>query len=559
MTATQLVWRIKFGLWALVALAFFCALVLDLPVAGLVLGSATLAITFLLRLTFVRRWLVESFVHKTPNQTAATESQTSTRPSRHQDTPLTDGEIHALLEKEARPSVMLKRVWPANAATDRNSWLGGLPRLPDSIAWPEHPRTGLALHHLAQIDLAEMPRVDTLHGLPETGMLWFFADIDEELDWPVGPDQSPTRVLYHPKSTRELPMRQVPANLPEVAHKPGEMTAHPVYLRSSAFPVYPRWPVSGHLSLTWDQDEFPEGAGWGSGYEEALAARMEAERAAILGPKPDDKPSKAVPFRFEQDDKGISRPVYEPNQEHGTFPYNHALGAEVMMQVRHEAVCQQIRDEQTKKFFPVQLQEQRENYTSLQKYTDSPDYAEKTKRISQSIANYEEAIEVANRQLATLGEVIETLDALIASLEVQGGAEALKPALQQKFDEAFQAYCMLNVLKIDPVKLVAKCRLRILQRSIDAPELQATLPANYLGGMANSYSSWSGYAEHYLLGAKGVSSNPTLGKGVRLAQFDSDYGLNFMFCDCGIIDFWIDPDDLKNGYWDRAWAATAGG
>lgn len=45
---------------------------------------------------------------------------------------------------------------------------------------------------------------------------------------------------------------------------------------------------------------------------------------------------------------------------------------------------------------------------------------------------------------------------------------------------------------------------------------------------------------------------------MRLAQIDSDSALGMMFCDVGIIDFWIDEADLVAGNWDAAWAATAG-
>jgi uncharacterized protein YwqG len=62
-----------------------------------------------------------------------------------------------------------------------------------------------------------------------------------------------------------------------------------------------------------------------------------------------------------------------------------------------------------------------------------------------------------------------------------------------------------------------------------------------------------------MLGNKGMVTNPTAGTGVRLAQFDSDYALQWMFCDCGIVDFWISEDDLAALNFDRAWAATAGG
>ena len=64
---------------------------------------------------------------------------------------------------------------------------------------------------------------------------------------------------------------------------------------------------------------------------------------------------------------------------------------------------------------------------------------------------------------------------------------------------------------------------------------------------------------HFLLGAYDGRMNATGGYGIRLSQFASDGDMDFMFCDCGVIDFSINPEDLRAGRWDRAWAATAGG
>lgn len=48
---------------------------------------------------------------------------------------------------------------------------------------------------------------------------------------------------------------------------------------------------------------------------------------------------------------------------------------------------------------------------------------------------------------------------------------------------------------------------------------------------------------------------------ILLLQIDSDWGVHkaFQFCDMGMVQFWIRPEDLQTGRFDRAWATTEGG
>jgi uncharacterized protein YwqG len=45
-----------------------------------------------------------------------------------------------------------------------------------------------------------------------------------------------------------------------------------------------------------------------------------------------------------------------------------------------------------------------------------------------------------------------------------------------------------------------------------------------------------------------------------LLQIDSDTSLHpeFMFCDMGAAQFWIEPADLAMGRFDKAWGTTEG-
>jgi uncharacterized protein YwqG len=46
---------------------------------------------------------------------------------------------------------------------------------------------------------------------------------------------------------------------------------------------------------------------------------------------------------------------------------------------------------------------------------------------------------------------------------------------------------------------------------------------------------------------------------VLLLQLNSDYGVNFMFCDVGEVEFWIDKRDLAARRFDKVSATTCGG
>jgi len=47
---------------------------------------------------------------------------------------------------------------------------------------------------------------------------------------------------------------------------------------------------------------------------------------------------------------------------------------------------------------------------------------------------------------------------------------------------------------------------------------------------------------------------------VLLLQIDSDTWLHeeFMFCDMGAAQFWIEPADLAKGKFEKAWGTTEG-
>lgn len=125
------------------------------------------------------------------------------------------------LEDYRLPGIWLRRT-PGLSTLSK---LGGLPSLPNHLAWPRHTVTAAPLHFLAQIDLASLPPTP-LEGrsdgpkLPRSGIVFFFADIDEEMLWDDD-DNAAVRVLAANAPGAE---RDAPAELPEIGHEAGKLS-----------------------------------------------------------------------------------------------------------------------------------------------------------------------------------------------------------------------------------------------------------------------------------------------------------------------------------------------
>ena len=81
----------------------------------------------------------------------------------------------------AIPAILLQPHHPLLSRCETSSWFGGLPKLPDHVAWPrEVYGEKRPLHFMAQINCATLPtRAAQLHGYPTSGYLCFFSEIYE--------------------------------------------------------------------------------------------------------------------------------------------------------------------------------------------------------------------------------------------------------------------------------------------------------------------------------------------------------------------------------------------
>lgn len=178
----------------------------------------------------------------------------SRRPS-PPDTPLaaptTQEGLDALFAARREPAIWLRRI----AKPVSSSKLGGLPNLPEGVEWPRQGVCGTPLHFLAQIDLAHLPQTPLapkLPALPRQGVLFFFADMEEEMLWGFderGTHHDATRVIYAATSGA---LRQPPANLPLIGHEWGKKDGG--YAKTSS--VFPEAPIDAHIIDSFDDVDF---------------------------------------------------------------------------------------------------------------------------------------------------------------------------------------------------------------------------------------------------------------------------------------------------------------
>ena len=77
------------------------------------------------------------------------------------------------------------------------SRMGGLPDLPDGIAWFRHKKTKLPLSFICQINFAETTAYDQGHKLPDHGILYFFYDTSMDMPWGFDPNDGNGKALYY--------------------------------------------------------------------------------------------------------------------------------------------------------------------------------------------------------------------------------------------------------------------------------------------------------------------------------------------------------------------------
>lgn len=432
-------------------------------------------------------------------------------------------EIYTVMARHCEPAIMLHRPYPLTSAHKGRSYLGGTPSLPRSLEWPR-TRAGIPLHFLAQIDCSELPSSNGV--LPENGVLFFFARIDDEVVWEDETHFDDCRVLFT-ANAEEAPV-PAPSDLPSLEGGYSNFEENFMLPGDPVYSTYPKWPVDFLAIDSWPDasalpnyhdDENPL-----SEYKKAVnhARSAEADRATGLPPA-----LKETEYVTICQLLGILSP--RNDSERRSLPYEGRVFPQLWIMVDRVARCLA-------------------NWAGEWLSRDSAE-------------RYNLVVEFQTIQRDAI-RWVET--ATTAGLNEQ-------PFLEQRL--AFKDW-LIALSEHESIHVsnnaynqVARGMASALQYVAMRPDLLPTVPSSYLDAVAGklmpnySFSDGPNRISHQMLGnAKSAQqANPVDREEVLLLQLISDPGVNFMFCDMGEAEFWISKDDLANRQFDRVRATTCGG
>lgn len=459
--------------------------------------------------------------------------------------------IEEIMAERQMPAIFLARTWPIGAQAPGRSYLGGLPCLPPHIPWPRlgdasgpQPHDmGTPLHFLAQIDCRDLPDLEGASILPSDGDLLFFADIDEEMQWH---DNATSRVVFVQASERTDMERALPPDMPHLGwvHDDAELGASEASIRK-----YPKWPVSAHAFKTYVIK--PTGAGAGIAditipQHHVLRLAMEEQANSIL-------PAGEVPLfpslvrlnpvfdpetgqaRKDANGATVYRAEFDPEPLGTGFPYCGAVIDAFLADLRACARRAISHGESRTVGFDeregqVDAQQRAEQQASIRLMKNLlvqiDDLAARLGPVAHDAATGERERSIL---FGWIGELLGTEAAYPHRV-----GELLGSSLYRTLENAFVEAVT------DPTR---------------ASLMQEGMSCN----IARRLQPRSRHSIHLMLGAPHEDGNPTDGTGVRLLKLASDAGLDFMFADEGVAEFWIDPEDLAQQRFDRAYAIAAGG
>lgn len=444
----------------------------------------------------------------------------------------------AFMERYRQPAIMLHRPYPPIDMPESNSFLGGTPALPDRTEWPR-ARGGVPLHFLAQIDCAELPPSDGM--LPDAGVLFFFARVNEEMDWGGGHPNDDCRVIFTP-AAGPTPVSP-PDDLPSIMGGHADFDRNFTLPGEPAFNRYPRWPIVANPIQSWPDVTAIPGY-WQrdlDGYQEMVERARAAEAVRVTGlPTVTGSAPHWGQQSFDPDRRwAVSLPQFEDDP----FPQTWIMVDRIARYLANWASSEGERRARE----PARTQD-----------------AEAVQEVQETDTALQTLQTAALRWAETAG--------------AQGLDAAPDAAARQRFNDWFEALAC-GEDHILPIGVAGALRFGMksaVQYAADSPDAARLVPPSFYNELENDHlPAWSsksvqrgGLAKwridsryHQMLGntRSTQEAEPIVRDQVLLLQLISDYGVDFMFCDCGEIEFWIGLDDLSARNFANVRARTCGG
>jgi hypothetical protein len=456
--------------------------------------------------------------------------------------------VEALMDRLETPAILALRPYPPVGLPEVNSQLGGLPLLPSEADWPR-ASDGTPLHFLARIDCAELPH--KRGPLPDHGILQFFARIDEEMIW--DDPATDTRVLFtQGDAGRPAPP---PADLMPI----GEVDDNHDYDREMRLPdephtrIYPHWPLTFRSIRSWPQMLPAEMArtnpnsgqitiGDGSVTYEAYLEAVEWARAAEIV-RTTGRPTNPLrsaewgEITYRRDGKRVIRLPERRSSSDPEFPQAWIIAERIARAMAGAA---------------------KRCLKGLPHWKPWGGVDPERLRIDIEQAAGQAQAWVRRAQQAGL-------DAPMGEADAKAFMDWLKPLAS---DERH----IVQLLVTDAVQRGMSYAIKYCGGSRGAAAIVPVPYMTYLEGehsltrpdsvgIALSDSRRRIDTEHHqLLGRAPTSQRrETRPNAVLLLHLVSDRGVDFMFCDGGEIQFWIDAADLAARRFENVRANTQGG
>lgn len=448
-----------------------------------------------------------------------------------------DEELLVILYRTMEEAVCFRHIFPPNFERKAMTFFGGLPLVPKSFVWPSgtarfgnDKSRSISFSFLAQIDCRDLPAFSLRHLLPHSGTLYFFFDWDIAEGAYDGLTPFSNLVLYVPEDPADFSEATPPDDLVDCYDRNASSyfrwLEHTDRSRRFYPKTFPKWPVEPVVLRTFANEHPTEFDGNSAGrYQELWKSEQAKASIAAFG-----QPVTAANRFPPRDHSTVWRPA--PG-----FP-------EAWISVEIFAGS-----------FMCELQEKIRRPEPV-KTADGgvwPDNPE------QLISGYREAFRQA--------------ESWIEKARTEGLFTALGDADRERFwvwcdalDGATGRSSTARIYDRRSARSLNSCINEAFQRGPGYCLSHSAETAALVGGEALEAIRWrhspliAGLAgsgrqvTHQLMGAgTSIQGAPERFREshLLLMQFDTDYGMDWMWGDCGVLQYWITPQDLKAQRFDR--------